>query len=179
VVLRALKKDPAQRYGTWAQFGVEISRVIGKVMPSSAVPETEKYLALTKVEMLQLLTDAEFWELVGAAKWARIAKGSTIVLEGKPGRSFYFLAKGQAKVTKQGRLLAMVHEGECFGEMAFIRAGEEPREATVEAASEVVVAEFQPETFDALSQASQLHLMRALVRNAVERLALANTMITR
>jgi hypothetical protein len=43
----------------------------------------------------------------------------------------------------------------------------------------VVVAEFQPETFDALSQASQLHLMRALVRNAVERLALANTMITR
>jgi tRNA A-37 threonylcarbamoyl transferase component Bud32 len=179
VVLRALSKDPSQRYGTWAQFGVEISRVIGKVLPSSAVPETEKYLALSKVEMLQLLTDAEFWELAGAAKWARIAKGGTIVLEGRPGRSFYFLAKGQAKVTKQGRLLAMVREGECFGEMAFIRGGEEPREATVEAASEVVVAEFQPETFESLSQISQLHLMRALVRNAVERLALANTMITR
>ncbi len=28
VVLRALKKDPAQRYGTWAQFGVEISKVV-------------------------------------------------------------------------------------------------------------------------------------------------------
>ena len=179
VVLRALRKDPGQRYGTWAQFGVEISKVIGQVMPASAIPETEKYLALSKVEMLQLLTDAEFWELVGAARWARMAKGSTVVLEGKPGRSFYFLAKGQAKVTRQGRLLAMIREGECFGEMAFIRGGEEPREATVEAASEVVVAEFQPETFEALSQASQLHLMRALVRNAVERLALANTMITR
>ena len=179
VVLRALRKDPGQRYGTWAQFGVEISKVIGQVMPASAIPETEKYLAMSKVEMLQLLTDAEFWELVGAARWARMAKGSAVVLEGKPGRSFYFLAKGQAKVTRQGRLLAMIHEGECFGEMAFIRGGEEPREATVEAASEVVVAEFQPETFEALSQASQLHLMRALVRNAVERLALANTMITR
>jgi len=161
VVLRALKKEPAQRYGTWAQFSVEISKVIGQLMPASAVPETEKYLALSKVEMLQLLTDAEFWER-----------------EGSPGRSFYFLAKGRAKVTKQGRLLAMIHEGECFGEMAFIRGGEEPREATVEAASDVVVAEFQPETLEALSLAAQLHLTRALVRNVVERLALANTRLT-
>ena len=99
--------------------------------------------------------------------------------EGSPGRSFYFLAKGRTKVTKQGRLLAMIHEGECFGEMAFIRGGEEPREATVEAASDVVVAEFQPETLEALSHAAQLHLTRALVRNAVERLALANTQLVR
>jgi tRNA A-37 threonylcarbamoyl transferase component Bud32 len=179
MVLRALNKDPAQRYGTWAQFGVEISKVIGRVMPASAVPETEKYLSLSKVEMLQLLTDAEFWEIAGAATWARLAKGSAIVREGKPGRSFYFLARGQAKVTKQGRLLAMIHEGECFGEMAFIRGGEEPREATVEAASEVVIAEFQPDIFEVLSHAAQLHLTRALVRNAVERLALANTLLTR
>jgi serine/threonine protein kinase len=178
VVLRALKKEPAQRYGTWAQFSVEISKVIGQLMPASAVPETEKYLALSKVEMLQLLTDAEFWELVGAASWARMDKASAIVREGSPGRSFYFLAKGRAKVTKQGRLLAMIHEGECFGERAFIRGGEEPREATVEAASDVVVAEFQPETLEALSLAAQLHLTRALVRNVVERLALANTRLT-
>ena len=143
------------------------------------MPESEKYLALSKVEMLQLLTDVEFWELAGAASWARMDKGSTIVREGKPGRSFYFLARGAAKVTKQGRLLAMIHEGECFGEMAFIRGGEEPREATVEAASDVVLAEFQPETLEALSHAAQLHLTRALVRNAVERLALANTQLIR
>jgi serine/threonine protein kinase len=179
VVLRALKKEPTQRYGTWAQFSVEISRVIGKVMPASAVPETEKYLALSKVEMLQLLTDTEFWELVGAASWTRMDKGSVILREGAPGRSFYFLAKGRAKVTKQGTLLAMIQEGECFGEMAFIRGGEEPREATVEAASDTVLAEFQPETLEALSHAAQLHLTRALVRNVVERLALATTQLVR
>jgi serine/threonine protein kinase len=179
VVLRALKKDPAQRYHTWAQFGVELSKVIGLLVPASAVPESEKYLALSKVEMLQLLTDAEFWELAGAASWARRDKGSVIVREGRPGKSFFFLAKGAAKVTKQGRLLNMIHEGECFGEMGFIRGGEEPREATVEAASEVVVAEYQPETFEALSHAAQLHLTRALVRNAVERLALANAQLAK
>jgi tRNA A-37 threonylcarbamoyl transferase component Bud32 len=179
VVLRALRKDPAQRYNTWAQFGVEISKVIGLVIPASAVADSEKYLALSKVEMLQLLGDAEFWELVGAASWTRRDKGSTIVRENGRGRSFYFLAKGEAKVTKKGRLLSMIHEGECFGEMAYIRGGEEPREATVEATTNVVIAEFEPEKLEALSESAQLHLTRALVRNAVERLALANSRLAR
>jgi eukaryotic-like serine/threonine-protein kinase len=179
VVLRALKKDAASRYGTWAQFGVELSRVIGLVLPASTVPESEKYLAISKVEMLQLLGDAEFWELAGAANWTRIEKGKTVVREDEPGTSFFFLARGQAKVTKQGRLLNMIHEGEFFGDMAYIRGGEEPREATVESTSDLVVAEFQPETLEQLSHSAQLHLMRALVRNAVERLALANTRLAR
>jgi serine/threonine protein kinase len=179
VVLRAMKKDPAQRYGTWAHFGVEISKLMSLLMPASAIPDSEKYLALSKVEMLQLLSDAEFWELAGRASWVRIEKGKPIVKEDTPGKSFYFLAKGQAKVTKQGRLLNMINEGECFGEMAFIRGGEEPRHATVETMTEAVVAEFQPDVLEKMSQSAQLHLTRALVRNAVERLALANTRLGR
>ncbi len=179
VVLRAMKRDPGQRYGTWAQFGVELSRAMSLVMPASAIPDSEKYLALSKVEMLQLLSDAEFWELAGAGKWSRVARGRAIVKEDAPGASFFFLAKGQAKVTKQGRLLNMINEGECFGEMAFIRGGEEPRHATVEAMTDVVLAEFEPETLEKMSLAAQLHLTRALVRNTVERLALANTRIAR
>ena len=178
-VLRALKKDPAHRYGTWAQFGVELSRMMALVLPPGAIPDSEKYLALSKVEMLQLLTDAEFWELAGAARWMRIDKASAVVKEDASGQSFYFLAKGQAKVVKQGRLLNMINEGECFGEMAFIRGGDEPRHATVEAMTDLIVAEFQPETLEKLSQSAQLHLTRALVRNVVERLALANTRIAR
>jgi serine/threonine protein kinase len=179
VVLRAMKKDPAQRYGTWAQFGVALSKVMALVTPAGAIPDSEKYLALSKVEMLQLLSDAEFWELARAGDWTRAARGKAIVREDAPGTSFFFLAKGQAKVTRQGRLLNMINEGECFGEMAFIRGGEEPRHATVEAMTDVVLAEFTPETLEGMSLAAQLHLTRALVRNTVERLALANTRIAR
>jgi CRP-like cAMP-binding protein/tRNA A-37 threonylcarbamoyl transferase component Bud32 len=179
VVLRALKKDPAQRYATWAQFAVEISKVVRLVMPAGVVPDSEKYLAISKVEMLQLLGDAEFWELAGAAGWTRVAQGKSVVREDAPGRSFYFLAEGEAKVTKQARLLNMIREGEFFGEMAFIRGGEEPREATVEATRDAVIAEFQPEAVERLSHPAQLHITRALVRNAVERLALANSRLAR
>ena len=73
----------------------------------------------------------------------------------------------------------MINEGECFGEMAYIRGGKEPREATVESVTDVLLAEFQPETLEAMSHGAQLYLTRALVRNAVERLALANTRLAR
>jgi serine/threonine protein kinase len=179
VVLRAMKKEPGERYGTWAQFGVELSKVMRLVMPASAITDSEKYLSLSKVEMLQFLSDAEFWELAAAGKWSRLEKGKTIVTEDTPGQSFYFLAKGRAKVTKQARLLNMIKEGECFGEMGFIRGGEEPRDATVEATTEVVLAEFEPGILEKMSQSAQLHLTRALVRNVVERLALANTRLAR
>ena len=178
VVLRAMKKDPRQRYGTWAQFGVELSRAMNLVTPPGAIPDSEKYLALSKVDMLQPLSDAEFWELASAGKWSRVEKGRTIVREDTPGQSFFFLAKGQAKVTKQGRLLNVVNEGECFGEMAFIRGGEEPRHATVESLTELVLAEFEPQVLEQMTESAQLHLTRALVRNVVERLALANTRAT-
>ena len=179
VVLRAMAKEPSQRYGTWAQFSVELSKAVLLVLPAGSIPDSEKYLALSKVEMLQLLNDAEFWELANAAKWSRMAKGRIIVKENAPGSSFFFLAKGEAKVTLGGKLLNMVHEGECFGEMAYIRGGEDPRHATVEAMTDLIVAEFQPATLEAMSVGAQLHLTRALVRNTVDRLVLANTRITR
>jgi serine/threonine protein kinase len=179
VVLRAMKKDPARRYGTWSQFGVELSKLMSLVMPASAIPDSEKYLALSKVEMLHRLSDAEFWELAGAGKWVRVGRGEAIVREDSPGTSFFFLAKGQAKVTRQGRLLNMINEGECFGEMAFIHGGEEPRHATVEAMTDVMLAEFDPDTVGTMSLSAQLHVTRALVRNVVDRLVLANTRIAR
>jgi serine/threonine protein kinase len=179
VVLRAMAKEPSQRYGTWAQFSVELSKAVLLVLPAGSIPDSEKYLALSKVEMLQLLDDAEFWELAHAGKWSRMAKGRIILKESMPGTSFFFLAKGEAKVTLGGKLLNMVNEGECFGEMAYIRGGEEPRHATVEAVSDIIVAEFVPETLEQMSLGAQLHLTRALVRNSSDRLALANTRIAR
>jgi serine/threonine protein kinase len=178
VVMRAMKKRPDQRYATWAQFSVELSKAVASVLPPDAIADSEKYLALSKVEMLQMLSDAEFWELAAAGKWSKVPKGHALIKEDLPGHSFFFLAKGEAKVTRGNRLLNTINEGECFGEMAFIRGGEEPRHATVSAVTDVLVAEFQPETLDKMTHQAQLHLTRALVRNVVDRLVLANERLT-
>ena len=179
VVLRALKKDPVQRYRTWPEFAVELSKVGELVLPADSIPDSEKYVTLKKVAMLAPLADSELWELARAGKWSRIAKGRSVVQEEQKGRSFFFLAKGEAKVIKNKKLLNMVNGGECFGEMAYIGGGEQPRHATVEAMSELLLAEFEPAALEKMSLGAQLHLTRALVRNVTDRLALANVRLVR
>jgi eukaryotic-like serine/threonine-protein kinase len=179
VVLRALKKAPEQRYPTWAEFALELSGVGTLTLPPGTIPDSERYVSLKSVPMLATLADSELWELSRAGKWSRVPKNRTIVQENARGNTFFFLAKGEAKVTKQGRLLNMVGSGECFGEMAWITGGEQPRHATVESATELLLAEFEPAALDRMSLGAQLQLTRALVRNVSERLALANTRIAR
>ena len=178
VVLRALAKTPEQRYPTWAEFALALSKIGQSVLPPDAIPDSEKYVALKAVPMLSTLSDAEIWELARAGRWTRMAKNRAIVREKEKGSSFYFLAAGDCKVTRQGRLLNMIGAREFFGEMAYI-AGGEARHATVESHTELLLAEFQPAALDKMSTGAQLHLMRALVRNVSERLALANTRIAR
>jgi len=128
--------------------------------------------------MLASLSDAEIWELARAGKWSRVPKAKTIVKEKEKGTTFFFLANGQAKVTRGGRLLNMVGASEFVGEMAYI-AGGEARHASVESHTDLLLAEFEPAALDKMSLGAQLQLTRALVRNVSERLALANTRIAK
>jgi len=178
LVLRALKKDPKQRYATWGEFALEITKIGPLVLPAGAIPDSEKYTMLKSVPMLSTLADSELWELARAGKWTRLAKGKQIVKEKEKGTSFFFLAKGEAKVTKGPRLLNMVSGTEFFGEMAWI-AGGEARHATVESHTEVLISEFEPAALEKMSLGAQLQLTRALVRNVADRLALANTRLAR
>jgi serine/threonine protein kinase len=177
VILRAMKKKPSARYAGWAEFAQALAGVVGLVLPPNAIPDSDKYTTLQRVEMLSDLADAEIWELVNAGKWRRVDKGRTILRENEKGRSFFFLAEGEVKVTKGGRLLNVINHSECFGEMAYIWGGEVPRHATVESMTPLLLCEFEPEALRAMSGGAQLQLTRALVRNLVDRLVLANTRI--
>ena len=179
VVLRALKKDPAHRYPTWPDFALEVSRAGEQLLPSEWIHDSEKFVTLKSVAMLATLTDSELWELARAGRWRRVAKGQAVVHEDESGKSFFFLARGEAKVTKKRKLLNMVNGGEYFGEMAYISSGENRRHATVEAVTELLLAEFDPAALERMSMSAQLQLMRALVRNVTDRLALANVRLAR
>ena len=179
MVLRALKKDPAQRYPTWTDFALALAKAGELVLPPGTIPDSEKYVTLKNVQMLSTLADSELWELARAGRWRRVPKGKPVVQEDEKGRSFFFLARGEAKVTKKKKLLNMVSGGECFGEMAYIGGGDQPRHATVEAMTELLLAEFDPAALEKMSLGAQLQLTRALVRNVTDRLALANARLSR
>ena len=179
VVLKAIAKKPEQRYASWADFTEQLAIIAKRVVPAEVIPDSEKYVLLKRVPMLSALSDAELWELAGAGNWRRVKAKNVIIRENDPGESFFFLADGQVKVTRQGRLLNMINERECFGEMAYIRGGEMPRNATVESLTDVLLAEFDSAALGKMSTGAQLQLTRALVHNLSDRLDLANTRLAK
>jgi len=179
VVLTAIMKKPAHRHASWAEFAHAISECVKLVLEPGAISDTEKFVALKSVETLSVLPDAELWEIVNAGVWSRMERARNIVREGEPGESFWFIAKGQGKVTYQGKLLNLVNESEFVGEMAWVGSGGAVRQATVDAMTELLVAEYAPAALATMSLSAQLHLTRALVRNLADRLALSNTRLAR
>jgi serine/threonine protein kinase len=179
VVLTALMKRPAHRHATWADFANMLSEAVKLVLPPEAIADTEKFTTLKKVELLSNLPDAELWEIVNAGVWSRVPKITNIVREGEAGANFYFLAEGQAKVTLQGKLLNLVNELEFVGEMAWILGGDAVRHATVVAMTDLLMAEYTPDALAEMTLGAQLHLTRAVARNLVDRLALANSRLAR
>jgi hypothetical protein len=179
IMLRALAKKPEQRYATWSDFALALSGLGEKALPPGVIPDSEKYGSLKRVPALAGLSDLELWELVRAGTWLRVSANETIMRENDKGTRLFFLGKGQAKVTRQGRLLNKIYASECFGEMSYIREGGALRSVTVESVTELLLAAFEPEALDRMSLGAQLYLTRVLVRNLADRLELANKMLGR
>ena len=174
ILMRMLAKVPADRYASWADLALDIARAGRLSRYESAIPDSEKFVALKAVRLLGHLDDAQLWELVHAGTWSRLPARTLIMREGESGRSLFFLGSGQAKVTKQGRLLNVLNAGECVGDMSYIKEGGIPRQATVETLAEVLLVEFAKEALDQVSVKCRYQLALALMHSLVDRLALGD-----
>ncbi len=179
LVLKALEKKPDDRYSSWADFALEIASIGKLSVYVHSIPDIEKYAALRAVGMLANLADGEIWELVKVGRWSRVPARTALLKEDTAGDSLLFLAQGQLKVTKGGQLLNVIGPGEWFGEMSYIGGGEIARQATIESMTDATVAEFSVGELEKTSMGCRHHLLRALLRNVVDRLALSNTRLAK
>lgn len=178
VILRALSKRPEDRYPTWADFALDIAQVGKLSIHQREVPDSDKFGVIRKSALFEKLNDGQIWELVHASRWTRLPAANVIIREDEPGQSLYLLAHGQVKVTKRERLLNVLKSGDCFGEMAYIQGGAEPRQATVQSMTEVLIVEFDNAALGRMSESCQLQFARGLLRTLTERLALADARIS-
>lgn len=178
IILRMIAKSPDDRYLNWADLALEIAEIGRFSTFRQAIPDSEKFSLLRERNELREFSDPDIWEFIQASKWAKLPARTIVLRENEPGQSIYLLVSGSLKVTKQGRLLNVIKAGEHFGEMAYIQRGTK-RQATLEALSDVIVAEFSFDALANLSSGCELHFAKILLRSLTDRLALAGDRIVR
>lgn len=103
---------------------------------------------LPMVPLFVGLADDEVAAIANMAVRRQFEPGEKLVEQGRFGDSFYIVASGRALVYIADEYVAAVSEGSAIGEMALIER--RPRNATVVAEGEVVVAEFSIKGFHKL-----------------------------
>jgi CRP/FNR family cyclic AMP-dependent transcriptional regulator len=88
---------------------------------------------LSSVSLFRALSRKELETLARAADAVEVAAGATLVEEGAAGREFFIVMSGEVSVSAGGQEVAVLAEGEWFGELAIIDPA--PRDATVTALS--------------------------------------------
>lgn len=78
---------------------------------------------------------AELQRIASLSDELDLGDGATLIREGERGREFLVIVEGGARVTRRGRLVRDLREGDFIGEIALI--SDVPRTATVTATSPV------------------------------------------
>jgi CRP/FNR family transcriptional regulator, cyclic AMP receptor protein len=125
---------------------------------------------LAEVPLFEGLPKRHLRRIAKLARIRRFAPGSTMVRTGDPGRSFYVLLDGKAKVIRVDGRSRRLGTGDYFGEMALL--DDAPRSAAVVADGEVLALTIDRPGFTKLVRAEPA-LAHALLRTLAARLRAA------
>lgn len=101
------------------------------------LPGLPLFSSLPQHAVEELLSDLDEW---------RVPANAVIVRQGEIGHSVFVIASGEARVERDGRVLATLTRGELFGEMAMLSS--HPRTASVVATEESELFEIQRARMD-------------------------------
>lgn len=102
-----------------------------------ALRRDAKIELLKRTPLFAGCSKAELRALASSADELDLREGTVITREGRPGREFFVLVSGTARVTKDGKAIAELGAGDWFGEIALLT--DTPRTATITATSPVDV----------------------------------------
>lgn len=102
-----------------------------------ALGKNAKIDLLKRVPLFAGCTKSELREIALSSDEIDLPSGRVLTREGQRGREFFVLVSGTARVTKDGKTLADLKDGDWFGEIALLTYT--PRTATVTATSPVQV----------------------------------------
>ncbi|TMI11147.1 MAG: cyclic nucleotide-binding domain-containing protein [Betaproteobacteria bacterium] len=180
IVMKAINKDPKERYKSWLDFGKDLSQAFVSLrLAGESISESEKFNKLREFPFFEDFNDVALWEMVRIGSWKTVTAGTPLIREGEEGDSFYLLVDGEVKVTLSGKPLASLKPGACFGEILYFTERVQRRTTTVTTGSDATVIEFRADALRAATDACQVGFNKGCMRVLVDRLAQSHERITR
>ena len=175
IVMKAISKDPQERYRSWLEFGKDLSQAFLSLhLGGDSVSESEKFNRLRDMPFFQDFGDVALWETVRIASWRNIVPGTVVVREGEPGESFYILLDGEVGITLGGKRLGTIAPGGCFGQILYFAEAARQRITTIVSTRRITVLEIKAEALRAATDACQVAFNKAFMRVLIDRLSEAN-----
>ena len=179
IVKRSLQKRLDGRYQTWDEFAQDLVRVFNNLqMPEQAVPDTEKFNTLRRLDFFKNFSDVDLWQVLHISNWSRVPPDTTLIREAETGTSFFILASGEVKVVKSDRVLNVLRSGECFGEMAYLGRRQFKRSASVVTVSEITVIEIKADALNGATESCRHQFTAAFLELLVARLEAADVRLS-
>ena len=170
IVHHALQKSQEKRYKMGLNMAADLSLAFDYLEePQENIELQEKFNAIRGLEFFREFSDTEIWEIINACLWQDFDEGREIIVEGDIDDSFFIMTSGSVDIIKEGKPVGKLHEGDCFGEMAYITKTE--RSATIVARDRVQLLKLNSTLIEQLSTECQLHFSKVFLSTLVKRLS--------
>jgi serine/threonine protein kinase len=175
IVMKAIRREPGERFKSWLDFGKDLSQAFMNLrMAGESVSDSEKFNKLRDMPFFQDFGDVALWEVVRIGSWKTIPSDTVIMREGEQGESFYLLIEGEVGVTLLRKPLNTIKPGGCFGEILYFTGSSGRRTTTIVATEQITVIEIRAEALRAATDACQVGFNKAFMRVLTDRLSQAN-----
>lgn len=170
IVMQTLEKDLAKRYQTGEQLASELSASFDNLrFLDEEINSKEKFNSLKKIRFFKDFTSSELVEVLKTTQRLKYDSAETVITEGDLEDSFYIMVVGEVVVSKQGKQLAVLKQGDCFGEMAYL--GKTKRTATIETLSKTILMKINASIIEQMSVNTQLRFYKVFSHTLIQRLS--------
>jgi serine/threonine protein kinase len=175
ICLKAMQKNPADRYQTWIDFGKDLSKAFTALrLAGETISDSAKFNELRTLVFFEDFDDVTLWEALRISTWRTIPAKTEIIREGDSGESFYLIVEGEVDVSVQDTSINTIRRGNCFGELLYFSDKVAHRTTTITSITDLTVVEIKTIALKVASSACQVSFQKAFMRVLIDRLTQTN-----
>ncbi|MBN2468629.1 MAG: protein kinase [Deltaproteobacteria bacterium] len=170
VVMKSIAKDPINRYQGTMEFLFHLKTALRETRYRAEGDRVDDRINYMKsIIFFNEFREDELAEVLRIGTWFHYKKGSVIVKEDETDTTFFVVILGRVQVEREGKVLAVIDRGSCFGEMAAF-GKERRRTASIVATEDCVLIKIDALIIDHLSKDLQIRFYKQFLHTLINRL---------